>query len=79
MAEGNEDHVEHIYRDAADATGRTPSQLRATAEQVFASMLLHAMATPGEPVWTVAGIVAGRLDVEVNVPPRRPATRPGGS
>lgn len=66
------DAVGRIYRDAADATGRTPSQLRATAERVFASMLLHALAKPGEPVWTVATIDNGRLDVEVNVP-RRPA------
>lgn len=68
---------ERIYRDAADATGRTPSQLRATAERVFASMLLHALATPGAPVWTVAAIDNGRLDVEVNVP-RRAATGKGG-
>lgn len=69
--------TDEIYERAATALGKTPSQLRAIGEGVFASMLAHALNAPGRPIWTLAGVVDAadggqRLDVEVDVRPRRP-------
>jgi hypothetical protein len=66
--------VDDIYRSAAVLTGKTPYQLRAIGEQIFASMLLHAMHKPaGGVVWTrtvFIGVRGDQLDVEVDVPVR---------
>ena len=55
-------------------TGKTEAELRRTAETVFASMLHHAMRDTS--TWAHARVADGRLDVEVNVPPRLRGPKP---
>jgi len=64
-------NLDSIYREAAAATGKSEAQLRAMAGVVFASMLLHALKTPGKIVVTMLQIRDGRLELEVDLPPRR--------
>lgn len=63
-------HTQRTYAAAAKATGKTERELRRMAADVFASMLHHAMREPPETVWSICSIREGRLDIEVNVPPR---------
>ncbi|MGB7158159.1 MAG: hypothetical protein WBD40_08845 [Tepidisphaeraceae bacterium] len=66
--------IDEVYQRAAEVTGKTVPQMEAMARDTFASMLHHAMREPGRLVWIIAkiddtGEVAGKLYVEVNVPP----------
>ena len=62
--------IEQVYRKATLATGKSAASLRALAVTVFASILHHAVNKPGETIWTVTRIEAGKLSVEVDYPPR---------
>jgi hypothetical protein len=64
---------ESIYTEAAAATHKSPEQLHAMADQVFASMLCHALNERGKIVITMLQIKDGVLELEVDMPPRRPA------
>lgn len=63
-------NFEEIYETSAECTGKTVEQLKQMAELVFATMLYHAMMSPGSPTWTVIVVGPKRLEVEVNFTPR---------
>jgi hypothetical protein len=66
--------TDKIYEQAGIACVKTPDELKAMAEGIFATMLYHSLRTSGA-VWTVTRLVDGRLELEVNVPPRLPCRR----
>lgn len=59
--------IDSAYSASAELTGKSEEELRKMGEQIFGTMLYHAMLRPGETVWTVTAVQDGRLDVEVNV------------
>lgn len=64
------DLIGRIYAEAAAVTGKPVLELQAMAEQVFASMLYHALIRRERQIWTEASISNGRLLVEVDSRPR---------
>jgi hypothetical protein len=66
--------TDDIYAVAALETGKTVAELKRAAESVFASILLASMRTSGT-VWTQSRIAGGRLEIEVDCPPRPPLRR----
>jgi hypothetical protein len=70
------------YANAARMTGKTLFELEKMAEEVFGTMLHHALKNPAETVWTVTIVEPGHLSVEVNFAPRNwkgPSVQGGGS
>jgi len=59
------------YEEAEKATGIKAYALREYAVRVFGSVLIHAMEAGGETSWTQTRIRNGKLDLEVDAPPRR--------
>lgn len=66
--------VDKVYEQAALHTGKSAEELRGMAEGIFASILFHSLRTSGG-VWTCSRIINGRLEIEVNIPPRLPLRR----
>lgn len=64
---------DEVYRRASIATGRPEQALHQLADQVFASMLNHALENPGEVIDSIIRIDRCQIDVEVNVPRRKTA------